>query len=359
MDDQNTNVNPNTGANQNDPSPDDLIMSDNLASDVIDFDEVVEDAKVATTSGQVNSEDQVQQSDAIDERMSQDDSSSLGRLNDQMSGDSNQSDLSMQDTQDEIPSYDLNAMPDDELKPDNQLDAQDNLSQVPSDAGSSFSAGASPNPMQQNPAMGQVGPQNTAPNMEGANPLNPASPLSQANQGSPVNATDPLGAANASSMSNPTNAQPMKGTPYQQPQQSQQPPVMPMGGQPVQNPAQVNQPMQQNPQMNSMGGLNGMEEKDQNVYNFLISIIKEKRGEDYPNDQMTAEADKLYDELGDLLVNTFEPEMQDNQKKEFDELVSQGYAQDDLQTYLLQNIPSLEQRIQQILIDFRQKYLAS
>jgi hypothetical protein len=178
------------------------------------------------------------------------------------------------------------------------------------------------NDMNQNP-LGQ-GNQMNVQNMGGVNPMNPVNPV------------DPMNSA----------LPPMQNGGYQQPQQ---PSVMPMGG----------QPMQQNQQMNSMGGLNGMEEKDQNVYNFLISIIKEKRGEDFPYDQMTAEADVLYDELGDLLVNTFEPEMQDTQKKEFDELVSQGYAQDDLQTYLLQNIPSLEQRIQQILIDFRQKYLAT
>lgn len=118
------------------------------------------------------------------------------------------------------------------------------------------------------------------------------------------------------------------------------------------------QPVQQQPQqgMNQQGST---EEKDQNVYNFLVQIIQEKHGNNIPWEQVTAEADRLYDELGDLLVNTFEPEMKENQKEEFDKLYAQGYNQDELQMYLLQNIPNLEDRIQQILIDFRQRYLSN
>ena len=101
------------------------------------------------------------------------------------------------------------------------------------------------------------------------------------------------------------------------------------------------------------------EQKDQNVYNFLVQIIQEKRGNNLPWDQITTEADSLYEKLGDALVNTFEPEMSNENRDEFNNLVGQGYKQEDLQMYLLQNIPNLENRITQILENFKATYLSS
>lgn len=432
MDDQNTNLNSNTVANQNDPSPDDLIMSDSLDlnSGTIDFDEVVEEPKMTSAQDDLAASEVTNTAQGDVDEAAAFDKASLDHSNTTDSNEFNQTnsiDTAMGAEVDEIPSYDLNAMPEvDELKSDNRLDSQNDSPQDSNsnvnDFGNLDSNPVLPNQESPNPVMNDfadISVNTVSPNQEpqnlvkndatatayqntnldnqmGGSPLASASTSQQVGQinnsnmqGSSNQSPLPQSAPNSDMSQNPlvgadqTNQSllgqsgqmnpqniggvnplnpvdpmnsalpPMQDATYQQTPQA---PVMPMGGQPM---MQQGQPMQQNPQMNSMGGLNGMEEKDQNVYNFLISIIKEKRGEDFPYDQMTAEADVLYDELGDLLVNTFEPEMQDNQKKEFDELVSQGYAQDDLQTYLLQNIPSLEQRIQQILIDFRQKYLAS
>ena len=147
--------------------------------------------------------------------------------------------------------------------------------------------------------------------------------------------------------------QPTQPVQPQQPVASQQQ-TPPVGAQQQQVPPQPQMPQQSQMSQPAPGP---SPDKDQNVYNFLVQIIQEKYGTDIAWEQITPEADRLYDELGDLLVRTFEGELTDEQKEEFNRLAGPGMSPEAQQTYLLQNITNLEQRIQQILIDFRQRYL--
>jgi len=98
--------------------------------------------------------------------------------------------------------------------------------------------------------------------------------------------------------------------------------------------------------------------KDQNVMSFMMQLIQEKYGDEVDIDFLNSEADKLYDVFGNNLVSYFEPMLTEEQKTEFDQLVSQSPDQEKLLTYLMGAIPNLEQQILQVLVDFRAQYLA-
>ena len=108
-----------------------------------------------------------------------------------------------------------------------------------------------------------------------------------------------------------------------------------------------------------MPPINVPPDKDPNVYRFLVDAIYAKHGTGVDVSFVTQEADRLYVQLGDTLVNTFEGDLNDQQREEFNSLVAQGYKNEDLQGYLLQNITNLEQRIQEILIQFRDNYMSN
>ena len=97
--------------------------------------------------------------------------------------------------------------------------------------------------------------------------------------------------------------------------------------------------------------------KDQNVLTFMMSLVQEKYGDDVDMDFLTKESNRLYDLFGDQLVTYFEPMLTEQQKKDFDILVSQQSNQDQLLNFLIQAIPDLENKILQVLVSFKTEYL--
>ncbi|HLD03152.1 MAG TPA: hypothetical protein VJC17_00065 [Candidatus Dojkabacteria bacterium] len=97
--------------------------------------------------------------------------------------------------------------------------------------------------------------------------------------------------------------------------------------------------------------------KDQNVLSFMVQLVQEKHGDDVEAEFINQEANRLYDQFGDNLVSYFEPMLTEQQKKEFDQLVSAGSNQEQLLNFLIQAIPDLEMKIMQILVSFRANYL--
>ena len=97
--------------------------------------------------------------------------------------------------------------------------------------------------------------------------------------------------------------------------------------------------------------------KDQNVLSFMVQLVQEKHGDDVEAEFINQEANRLYDMFGDNLVSYFEPMLTEQQKKEFDQLVSAGSNQEQLLNFLIQAIPDLEMKIMQILVTFRANYL--
>lgn len=97
--------------------------------------------------------------------------------------------------------------------------------------------------------------------------------------------------------------------------------------------------------------------KDQNVVSFMMQLIQEKHGDETDLTFLNSESDRLYDLFGDNLVNYFEPQLNEEQKIEFDNMISQNVSQDALMDFLLKSIPDLEAQIMDVLVQFRQEYL--
>ena len=100
-------------------------------------------------------------------------------------------------------------------------------------------------------------------------------------------------------------------------------------------------------------------QKDPNVLAFMMQIVQEKHGDNIDSKFLDEEANRLYDEFGDNLVNYFEPMLSVEQKQEFDQLVAQGSKQDVLLDFLIGAIENLEQKIIGVLGQFKNKYMAS
>jgi len=107
-----------------------------------------------------------------------------------------------------------------------------------------------------------------------------------------------------------------------------------------------------NPQQSNMP-------KDQNVLSFMMQLVQERYGDEIEIEFLNQEADRLYDEFGNNLVNYFEPMLSEEQKLSFDQLVATSPDQEKLLEFLITNIPNLEQQIMQVLVDFRTSYLNS
>lgn len=99
-------------------------------------------------------------------------------------------------------------------------------------------------------------------------------------------------------------------------------------------------------------------QKDPNVMTFMMQMVQEKHGDSVDSNFLQQEADKLYEEFGDRLVSYFEPMLTDEQKVQFDELVGQEAGQDKLLEFLIGAIENLEQKILDVLMQFKNEYLS-
>jgi hypothetical protein len=99
-------------------------------------------------------------------------------------------------------------------------------------------------------------------------------------------------------------------------------------------------------------------DKDPNVYSFLMQLVQEKHGDEIDAQFLQEEADRLYDIFGDLLLTYFEPQLDDQQRAQFDEMVNMNSDQDDLLGFLTENINDLEEQIVALLVKFRQDYIS-
>lgn len=97
--------------------------------------------------------------------------------------------------------------------------------------------------------------------------------------------------------------------------------------------------------------------KDQNVLSFMMQLVQEKYGDDVDISFLNQESDKLYNQFGDNLVSYFEPQLSDDRKKQFDELISAGSDQSNMLNFLIESIPNLEEQIMNVLVKFREDYL--
>ena len=97
--------------------------------------------------------------------------------------------------------------------------------------------------------------------------------------------------------------------------------------------------------------------RDQNVLSFMMQLVQEKHGDDIQIDFLNSESDRLYNIFGDKLVSFFEPQLSEEQKKSFDQMIAANKTQDDLMNFLIESISDLEEQIMQVLVQFREEYL--
>jgi hypothetical protein len=64
-------------------------------------------------------------------------------------------------------------------------------------------------------------------------------------------------------------------------------------------------------------------------------------------------------EFGDKLVENFEPMLNEQQRAHFDELINQNSSQDEVLSFLTGSIENLEEKIMEVLMNYRQSYLES
>jgi hypothetical protein len=98
-------------------------------------------------------------------------------------------------------------------------------------------------------------------------------------------------------------------------------------------------------------------EEDEHVYSFMRSMVQEKHGDDVDYDFLEDEAKRLYELFGDVLLKYFEPQLNEEQKVQFDQLIDGGESQDALMSFLMENIGNLEQQIIDVLVKFRTDYI--
>ncbi|MBP9758074.1 hypothetical protein KBD45_00120 [Candidatus Dojkabacteria bacterium] len=101
------------------------------------------------------------------------------------------------------------------------------------------------------------------------------------------------------------------------------------------------------------------EQKDQNVLTFMMDLVQQKHGDEVEIDFLNQEADKLYNQFGDMLVSYFEPMLTEEQKMQFDHLIETNAGQDQVLEFLMGSISDLDVKIQQVLLNFRNSYLNS
>lgn len=103
---------------------------------------------------------------------------------------------------------------------------------------------------------------------------------------------------------------------------------------------------------------NDSQPKDQNVLSFMMQLVQQKHGDEIDANFLTQESDRLYDQFGDALVDYFEPILTNEQKQQFDSLIDNNAEQEQVLEFLMSSISELDVKIQEVLVQFRNKYLS-
>lgn len=114
-----------------------------------------------------------------------------------------------------------------------------------------------------------------------------------------------------------------------------------------------NEPMLVNGQINPT-----MMQRDPAIVAYMSDAVREKnKGKQITEDFVQTEANKLYDDFGENLINTFERMLEKEQIDKFNEMLEGGATQNQLLEYTMGCIPNLEKRIEEVLLTFREKYI--
>jgi len=97
--------------------------------------------------------------------------------------------------------------------------------------------------------------------------------------------------------------------------------------------------------------------RDNSVMNFIKQMIGEKYGPNMSEDNLSKETEMLYDMFTENIVTYFKPYISEEANSRLDDLLKQSTDKDAILTFLMESIDNFEQKIVQMLVEFRNTYL--
>jgi len=97
--------------------------------------------------------------------------------------------------------------------------------------------------------------------------------------------------------------------------------------------------------------------RDDRVMNYIKQIVREKYGPNMSEENFTKEAELLYEMFTENLVSYFEPYISKENSNKLDDLLKKSTDKDTILAFLMESIDNFEQKIVQVLVNFRNSYL--
>lgn len=97
--------------------------------------------------------------------------------------------------------------------------------------------------------------------------------------------------------------------------------------------------------------------RDDRVVSFIKQMVREKYGPSMSEDNLTKEAEMLYEMFTENLVSYFEPYVSEEANNRLNDLIKKSTDKDTVLAFLMESVDNFEQKIIQVLVDFRNSYL--
>lgn len=97
--------------------------------------------------------------------------------------------------------------------------------------------------------------------------------------------------------------------------------------------------------------------RDDRVMNFIKQMVQEKYGSSMSEDNLIKEVEMLYEMFTENLVSYFKPYISEEDSNRLDDLLKKTTDKDTVLAFLMESIENFEQKIVQVLVDFRNSYL--
>lgn len=97
--------------------------------------------------------------------------------------------------------------------------------------------------------------------------------------------------------------------------------------------------------------------RDDRVMNFIMQMVQEKYGSSMSEGNLTKETEMLYEMFTENLVSYFKPYISEGDSNKLNDLLKKPTDKDTLLAFLMESVDNFEQKIVQVLVDFRNSYL--
>lgn len=97
--------------------------------------------------------------------------------------------------------------------------------------------------------------------------------------------------------------------------------------------------------------------QNEKVMYFIKQMVQKKYGSDISQDFLNTEAEKLYNKFSEDIVSYFKPFISGEHKEDLDNLINKSGNEESVLAFLMDSIDNFEQKIVQVLLNFRNSYL--